>query len=78
MAEYEARPHCVVSRDWVRVALKTLREQLSTLNDDAQVTFGFDGRVDSRLSWKSLSYASRGFALARALLGYGERTEGLA
>ena len=45
MAAYAARPHCVVKRDWARVALKALGEQLTTVADEAPVTFGFDGNV---------------------------------
>jgi hypothetical protein len=44
-AAYAARPHCVVNRDWVHVALKALGEQLTTVDDEAAVTFGFDGNV---------------------------------
>jgi hypothetical protein len=44
-AAYAARPHCVVQRDWARVALKALGEQLTTVDDEVPVTFGFDGNV---------------------------------
>jgi hypothetical protein len=44
-AAYAARPHCDVQRDWARVALKALGEQLSTVDDEGPVTFGFDGNV---------------------------------
>jgi hypothetical protein len=45
MAAYHARPHCSVERDWVRVAFKALEEQLKTVDDEAPVTFRFDGNV---------------------------------
>lgn len=45
MAAYYARPHCFVQRDWARVALKALGDQLKTVDDEAPVTFGFDGNV---------------------------------
>jgi hypothetical protein len=44
-AEYEARPSCVVKRDWLRLALKTLAENLADLPQDAAVVFSFDGSV---------------------------------
>jgi hypothetical protein len=44
-ANYLARPHCYVHRDWARVALKKLAAQVADLNDDAPVTFSFDGTV---------------------------------
>ena len=45
MAEYEARPRCSVKRDWLRLAPKTLAENLADLPDDAVVAFSFDGSV---------------------------------
>jgi hypothetical protein len=45
MTAYNARPHCFVQRDWARVTLKALGEQLKTVDDEAPVTFGFDGNV---------------------------------
>jgi hypothetical protein len=45
IAAYAARPHCDVRRDWARIALKTLGEQLATVDDEAPVAFGFDGTV---------------------------------
>jgi hypothetical protein len=45
MAEYEARPKCVVRRDWLRLALKTLAEDLAGQPHDAVVVFSFDGLV---------------------------------
>lgn len=45
MAEYKARPHCEVQREWLRVALKSLGKILTTADDEAEVVFGFDGAV---------------------------------
>jgi hypothetical protein len=42
-AAYRARPYCIIQRDWLRVAFKTLAKQLATISDDATVTFEFDG-----------------------------------
>ena len=44
-AAYDARPHCYVQRNWVRLALKTLAEQLGNVDDDTAVTIQFDGSV---------------------------------
>ena len=33
MAEYNARPQCVVLRDWLQLALKTLGKYLAPLSD---------------------------------------------
>ena len=46
-AAYEARPHCTVGRDWLRLALKTLADQLAVVGDNAPIIFGFDGGVFS-------------------------------
>jgi hypothetical protein len=46
-AEYDARPHCTVQRDWLRLARKNLREHLGSLPDNAIVVFSFDGTVFS-------------------------------
>jgi hypothetical protein len=40
-----SRPCCAVQRDWLRLALKTLRERLVLLADDAVILFAFDGSV---------------------------------
>lgn len=40
-AAYEARPWCYVERDWLRLALKTLRDILQPLDDEALVQFSF-------------------------------------
>lgn len=45
LAAYEARPYCAVKREWARVALKALGELLTTVDDEAPVTLGFDGAV---------------------------------
>jgi|ERR1700676_3298826 len=45
MAEYNARPQCVVQRDWLRLALKTLGEYLASSSDNAGIVFSFDGSV---------------------------------
>lgn len=44
-AEYEARPCCLVERKWLRLALNTLADHVTSLPDDAAVVFGFDGSV---------------------------------
>jgi hypothetical protein len=44
-AAYEARSHCYVQRDWVRLAFKMLAVELIKLDDNALVTFWFDGGV---------------------------------
>ena len=44
-AEYEARPSCLVERKWLRLALNTLAEHVTSLPDNAAVIFGFDGSV---------------------------------
>jgi len=44
-AAYAARPHCFVSKEWARMALKTLAEQLAEVADGIPVTFQFDGEV---------------------------------
>jgi hypothetical protein len=45
MAEYNARPQCIVRRGWLRLALKTLGECLAALSNNADIVFGFDGSV---------------------------------
>jgi len=45
MAAYHARPHCIVQRDWLRLALKNLAELVAKADDAAEVDFGFDGSV---------------------------------
>jgi hypothetical protein len=46
-AEFDARPQCTVRRDWLRLGLKHLREQLDLLPDNTIVVFSFDGAVFS-------------------------------
>ena len=45
MAEFDARPQCIVQRDWLRLALKTLDEYLVSLSDSTGIVFSFDGSV---------------------------------
>lgn len=45
LAAYEARPHCTVQRDWLRVALKTVQRIVDEAGDEAPVIFAFDGAV---------------------------------
>lgn len=45
MAAYKSRPHCIVQRDWARVALRNLAEQLTTADDSAEITIQFDGEI---------------------------------
>jgi len=60
-AEYEVRPSCLVERKWLRLALKTLAEQLTLLADDVDVVFGFDGSVLSiRCDGKVIALAGEG------------------
>jgi hypothetical protein len=61
MAEYNARPQCVVQRDWLRLALRTLGEYLAPLSDDAGIVFRFDGSVLSiRLNEKVIALPGEG------------------
>jgi hypothetical protein len=61
LAEYNARPSCVVERKWLRLALKTLAEHLALLADDVDVVFGFDGSVLSiRCDGKVIALAGNG------------------
>jgi len=60
-AEYEVRPSCLVERKWLRLALKTLAEQLTLLADDVDVVFSFDGSVLSiRCDGKVIALAGEG------------------
>lgn len=45
MAEWNARPQCVVRRDWLRLALNTLARTVESLPEDSNVAFSFDGSV---------------------------------
>jgi hypothetical protein len=61
MAEYNARPQCIVRRDWLRLALKTLGEYLAALSDNASIVFSFDGSVLSiRLDKKVIALPAEG------------------
>lgn len=42
---YENRPHCLVQREWARVALRNLSEEIAISDDEAPVTFQFDGEI---------------------------------
>ncbi len=42
---YQARSHCTVQRDWLRLALKSMVELLAKADDAAVVEFSFDGSV---------------------------------
>jgi hypothetical protein len=42
-AIYAARPHCLVSREWMRIGIKTLASHIVSSDNDALVSFGFDG-----------------------------------
>jgi hypothetical protein len=44
-AAFEARPHCSVQHEWLRLVLKTLALHLSRVDDKEQVLIGFDGSV---------------------------------
>ena len=65
MAAYESRPSCTVRRDWLRLALKTMAEHLSSLPDSAAVVFSFDGTVLSiRIDGKVVALPGEGFPWA--------------
>ncbi|TCV81276.1 hypothetical protein [Sulfurirhabdus autotrophica] len=55
--EHDARPQCVVDRDWLRVALKKLSTLIKNANDCEQASFEFDGEIfcikflDTRLAF---------------------------
>lgn len=53
MAEYAARPRCLVERSWLRHALKDLAWKLNCENAESLVEFSFDGRILSfhRPNW---------------------------
>jgi|SRR6516165_9729434 hypothetical protein len=60
-AEYDARPQCIVQRDWLRLALKNLCGQVASLPDNAIVVFGFDGAVFSiRCDTKLIAFPVEG------------------
>ncbi|MDP2646515.1 MAG: hypothetical protein Q8P24_16370 [Desulfobacterales bacterium] len=45
LTAYKARPCCLVQRDWLRLALKALRDQISIEDDTALLEVGFEGGV---------------------------------
>ena len=42
---YEARPHCKVGRDWIRLAIKKLRNLATQADETDLAVFEFDGEV---------------------------------
>jgi hypothetical protein len=61
MAEYNARPECIVQRDWLRLALRTLGEHLPSLSGRASIVFSFDGSVLSiRFDKKVIAFPGEG------------------
>ena len=65
MGAYNSRPSCLVRRDWMRLALKTLREHLSYLPDSVPVVFCFDGSVLSiRFEGQIVALAGQGLPWA--------------
>jgi hypothetical protein len=42
---YENRPTCQVQREWARIALRNLSEQIETAENDVSVVFWFDGEI---------------------------------
>lgn len=44
-AEYAARPCCSIERNWMKLALKSLAEHLTTVDAETPVDFSFDGSV---------------------------------
>jgi hypothetical protein len=60
VAEWNARPQCVVKRDWLRLALNTLAKTVQSLPEDSTVAFSFDGLV------LAIQYAGEVIALAGA------------
>lgn len=45
MEEYRARPNCTVSRDWLKLALKSLAHHLTRAGDNDLVEVSFDGKA---------------------------------
>jgi hypothetical protein len=43
--EYEARPRCLVRREWLRLALRDLREAAASGAEDELARVSFDGRI---------------------------------
>jgi len=44
-AAYRGRPQCVVTRDWFRMPIKSLRQLSSQASDEDAAIFSFDGEV---------------------------------
>ena len=60
-AEYDARPHCMAQRDWVRAARKTLRETLVVVDEDTEVIFSFvDGVLTIRCDDEVVAFPAEG------------------
>ena len=65
-APYRARPHCVVQRDWARLAIKTLASYLDPLSpeavsDETPVVFFFkDSVLTIRCKSEVIALAGRG------------------
>jgi len=65
MAEWNARPQCVVKRDWLRLALNALTEHVTALPDDSEAVFTFDGSIFSiRYDEKVIAFAAAGIPWA--------------
>ena len=52
-AAYQVRPQCSVERGWLRQALKTIKENVSSSAPDSKISIAFDGHV---LSFQSESW----------------------
>lgn len=69
MAAYNARPHCLVQRDWLRLALKNLANLIAEADDLITVEFSFDGSVLSiRCSGHVVAMSARGEAWPRKFI----------
>jgi len=65
MAEFNSRPQCIVQRDRFRLALRSLGELLSSLPENADLVFSFDGSVLSiRCDKKVLALPGEGLPWA--------------
>lgn len=62
-AAYNARPQCVVQRDWLRLALRDLAAYLAKVDEAANVDFSFNGAVLMiQCSEKVLPMSARGIS----------------
>ncbi len=43
--EYQARPHCTAEREWLKLAIKSLKRSLEQVQDTEPVMVGFDGKT---------------------------------